>query len=331
MDQLDCNLLAAWHEVREKLSNDRAALGRRYERGLRKALRRPPRAWCVALRASDTRIESSAFIEPHLVEERREHRLLMFGDLVRHLCRPVRIDWPGVTYDEAAVRLGIDPKTMYDWMRKGWVESRRERVPGRRGMPTRYVWTPGGGGLDVCVPQGRGAAWGTLWQSLWEKVPSDFEQVLRRVPRLRANRRHTFGQFVGWDWECPGRIAADGAELGCGRACKKLIAPLPVWTIDRALGTPAAARLVAESSPVRSRFACARCWNVQHPPTPGSYGAPGTPGSSGGSGGTDAAWNQLVSYLSGGLLYGREVARPPGICSRVESAGGGGRRSAIAR
>lgn len=85
-------------------------------------------------------------------------------------------------------------------------------------------------------------------------------------------------------------LVMSGAELGCGRVCKKLIAPLPVWTIDRAMGQ---AGLVAESSPVRSRFACSACWSRQHTPT-----------------GPGAAWNGLVSYLSGGLLYGREVKRP---------------------
>ncbi|MEM7626731.1 MAG: hypothetical protein AAF333_14150 [Planctomycetota bacterium] len=297
MDELDHNLIVAWNEVREKLRGDPAARGRRYERGLRKALRRPPRAWCISLRAADTRIESSAFIEPDLVAARREHRLLMFGGLVSHLCKPVVIEWPGVIYDEAARRLGLDPRTMIDWIRKGWVDSRRERVPGRKGPMTRYVWT-GAGGVDVGYGRGRGREWGTLWQNLWRRVPADFEQVIRRVPRLRPRsgaRRggEAIDAFRGWDWECPGRIAADGKELGCGRVCKKLVAPLPVWTIDRALGASAGAALVAESSPVRSRFACEKCWNVQHTPSD-----------------PDAAWNTLVSYLSGGLVYGREVPRP---------------------
>lgn len=204
MDELDQNLMAAWDGVQAKLRDDRAARGRRYERGLRKALRRPPRAWCVSIKASDTRIESSSFIEPERVAERREHRLLMFGDLTRHLCRPVEIECPGVVYDEAAARLGIDVRTMVDWMDKRWVESRRERVPGRRGSPTRYVWTRRGG-MDVGCPQGRGREWGVLWEDLWRKVPEDFEQVLRRVPRLRPRSgEHWAGEaieeFRGWDW-----------------------------------------------------------------------------------------------------------------------------------
>ncbi|MEL7087649.1 MAG: hypothetical protein AAGL98_04285, partial [Planctomycetota bacterium] len=316
MDELDANLMVAWDGVRAKLRGDRAALGRRYERGLRAALRRPPRAWCLSIRASDTRIKRSAFIEPERVSERLAHRLLMFGDLIRHLCKPVEIDWPGVVYDDAATRLGIDPRTIYDWIRHGWVESRRERVPGRRGSPTRHVWTRPGG-IDVGCPQGRGPEWGVLWRDLYRKVPGHFEQVIRRVPRLRSSSHQIDepsagdfrGDFRGWDWECPGRMAADGTELGCGRRCKKLIAPLPVWTIERAMGPPSpsspppevppevardasgrataksgaarlgAGRLVADASPRRSRFACAECWNPQHLPRS--------------AGGSDAAWNQL--------------------------------------
>lgn len=316
------------------MADDPAARGRRYERGLRSALRRPVRAWCVSIRASDRRIESSAIVDPERMAARQRHRVLLYGELVRHLVKPVEIRWPGLIYDEAAARLGVDARAVIDWMDKGWLGSRRERVPGRRGLPTRYAWTRPGG-MDVGLPQGRAAGWGCLWQGLWEKVPREFEQVVERVPRLRAEARpeitalppevtivtpevitpppaistaapevsgtleHGREHFRGgWDWVCPGRVAADGVALGCGRVCKKLVAPLPVWSIDRAMGVSAEDALVADYDPRRSRFACGKCWNVQHTPS-----APGS---------VDAAWNQLVSFVSGGLLYGREVERPGG-------------------
>ncbi|MEM9913977.1 MAG: hypothetical protein AAF911_03340 [Planctomycetota bacterium] len=347
MDELDANLLEAWHEVRSRLANDPAARGRRYERGLRQALRRPVRAWCVSVKASDTRIEPSAMLDGDAAAacgRRERHGVVLFGSLVQHLVRPVVIDLPGLPYDEAARALGIDVRTMFDWMDKGWVSSRKQRVSGRRGKAGRVVWT-GSGGVDVCFPQGRegGAVpggWGSLWRELWRQVPEEFEQTVERVPRMRPRKaeartpppevelglwgehfrgRGDFRGFRGWDWVCPGRELADGTWAGCGRVCKKLVAPLPVWTIERMLpppetppetppggggGTRAEARTprrldtvgVAEYEPRRSRFACAKCWNVQHTASD-----------------PDAAWNQLVTAISGGLLYGREVRRPTGI------------------
>ena len=298
VDELDQNLWAAWERVRGRLAGDASARGRRYERRLRAALRRPVGAWCVGLRASDRRIERSAFIEREAVWDRQRHRLMMFGGLVRELCKPVVIPWPGLIWEEAAGRLGVDPRTMIQWMDRGWVASRRERVPGRRGLPTRYVWTRGGG-IDVCRPQGHDPVWGTLWQGLWRHIPDEFEQIIERVPRRRLARgpcreqpAGEGGVFRGWDWVCPGRMAADGRELGCGRVCKKLVAPLPAWTLDRAAGMEQVDRWVADATPRYSRFACLRCWNVQ-------------PAASDEA----AAWNQFVSVISGGLLYGREVER----------------------
>jgi len=43
----------------------------------------------------------------------------------------------------------------------------------------------------------------------------------------------------------------------------------------------------------RRRLACERCWKVKRSTFTNSTG-----------------WNDLVSYLSGGLLYGRDVAKP---------------------
>ncbi len=79
--------------------------------------------------------------------------------------------------------------------------------------------------------------------------------------------------------------------MGCGRRCKKLYLPLPVWTVDRARGVES---MVAQPWALRRGLACARCWNPQWD----------------GDVGTAAGWNRLVSGLSGGLLYGREVRRP---------------------
>jgi len=135
----------------------------------------------------------------------------------------------------------------------------------------------------------------------------ELRRPVQRCPRVRAGARGWHREvdaglkmFCGWDWLCPGRTVVDGTATGrhvpCGRVSKKLWMPLPVWTIGDALGGRAGSAW--ESMPRFERrgrsFACAKCWgmrieSVQRRPA--------------------QAWNQFVSAVSGGLLYGREVDR----------------------
>ncbi len=181
MDELDVNLLEAWGRVREGLMGDPARAGRRWERGLRGELRRPMRAWCLVVKASDLRLDASAIVDRQAHAAGEGHRVFLFGEEVRALTKPVRIGWPGVALPVAAGLCGVDVGTMYLWVRRGWVRSRVERTPGRRGLPTRWVWTDRA--LDVALPQGRDGGWGTLWQGLWERVPLDFGVEVGRVAR----------------------------------------------------------------------------------------------------------------------------------------------------
>ena len=57
MDELDRNLMEAWGEVTAKLRGDRGLARKRWRRSKGRTLQRPPRAWCMAVRASDTRLQ----------------------------------------------------------------------------------------------------------------------------------------------------------------------------------------------------------------------------------------------------------------------------------
>ena len=86
----------------------------------------------------------------------------------------------------------------------------------------------------------------------------------------------------------------------------KLYAPLPAWTVGRALGLEDGLRVeglsgvwlpgVMDRWAGRRSLACERCWKLRRSTFSNSTG-----------------WNDLVSTLSGGLLYGREVERPIGF------------------
>lgn len=300
MDELDQALLEAWHAVSQRLQNEPWALARRMERVSRKELRRPVRAWCVALRASDSRIGAQEWrteLQEHLAYKGKNHFLTLTGERLRALCRPVQINAPGVPVVEAAKRLGRDQRTVWSWMEKGRLHVERQSMPGRTGMKHR-VWS---GPIDPQADDGRGpwAVWGTLWQSLWERIPNDYTQRVQRTMRVRARRSDRAGDPLhdrGWDWRCPGRLLATGQYLKCGRVCKKLWMPLPAWTIgDYLAGRSGGAwEQLPRFEVGRSRFACAKCWGVRFDPVQSR---------------PDAAWNQFVSTVSGGLLYGREVAR----------------------
>jgi hypothetical protein len=299
MDELDQNLLEAWHAVSESLQQKPWALARRMERASRKTLRRPVRAWCVALRASDSRIGAHDWrsdSDADRAMDGEDHALRLTGGRLRELCRPVTIEYPGVTLPKAAALLGRDERTAWSWVKKGRLIAANPGLPiGHR----RPVWC---GPIDPQADDGRGPweTWGTLWQNLWEKIPLEFEQRLERTMRLRTKRRDWAGHpghFRGWDWRCPGRVLATGQRATCGRVCKKLWMPLPVWTMGDYLRgrTGGVFEKLPRLDARLSSFACAKCWGIRFDAVRSE---------------PDAAWNQFVSVVSGGLLYGREVMMP---------------------
>ncbi|MFK7790859.1 MAG: hypothetical protein AB8C95_15365 [Phycisphaeraceae bacterium] len=299
MDELDTLLLQAWGRVSEELQNKPWAMGRRMERVSRKELRRPVRAWCLPLRASDSRIGAHELrneFNTACYDRGFNHRLVLRGDRVRALCKPVRIGWPGVPVPKAAKLLGRDERTVWSWVKKGRLERAN---PDRRKIGRRdKVWS---GPMDPQADEGRGPweVWGSLWRHLYDRVPMDFVQRVERTARVRHKRRdhdrHP-GHYRGWDWVCPGRVLATGQRVPCGRICKKLWLPLPAWTIGDALGDRAgqAWQVMPRLEQAGRSFACAKCWGVRFDNIDSD---------------PDEAWNRFISVVSGGLLYGREVDR----------------------
>ena len=99
--------------------------------------------------------------------------------------------------------------------------------------------------------------------------------------------------FWGWNWLCP----------RCGRRCQLLYYPLPPINLLRGYGVLVEddvidAALAFDPSlrtPLRANgLACDTCHRV-----------------TGIGRAQPAAWNDIICYLTGGLLYGREVPKPP--------------------
>src|SRR4051794_27030220 len=101
MGDLEQNLLTAWHKIRPTLLANPTELAKRLARQKSISLLRPPRAWCLALRASDSRLGPS-------VNSPRQ-TIPLNAPLLRELCSPIRIESPGELHDEIARSLGTTP------------------------------------------------------------------------------------------------------------------------------------------------------------------------------------------------------------------------------
>ncbi|MFN3165932.1 MAG: hypothetical protein ACE37H_02595 [Phycisphaeraceae bacterium] len=354
MDELDHNLLMAWNRVFERCRRDPREARRRYDRvAAGRTFDRPNRAWCVAVRASDTRLDTFASADdPAAVRARLTHEIVLDGGSLRGLGGPVFLPYPGVPIDVAADRLGKHKEALRSWMpvRSGRTRAARAEAGKAGGLDDRLVWSehqptaehPLGvrfepqrslgrnsgmetpvvwcdGALDPGASRGRppSAWWGLAWMTLAERIPQGFEQGVVREPRW-IGYRNEGERFRGWWWRCPGLVAT-GA--GCGRRVQVLYAPLPAWTIGRALGIEDGLDVeglsgrwlpgVMDRWAGRRSLACERCWRIRRTTMTNATG-----------------WNDLVTHLSGGLLYGREVAKPVGFEHERKRAyrGRGGRR-----
>lgn len=385
-DEVEAALRLAWDRVLERLKWDEPERLRRLARRRRDTMQRPPRAWCIAIRASDHRINKwTALLSPEraadapearprerarkhvhtseaprVTERVMSHDVVLDARLVRLLCEPVDLGC-GWAVKDAARLLGRSTSNLRYTTLTGrfatWTRPQQGGVPGRA-VPVVAL----GDRVDPNTSAARGhdAAWGEAVWNHGERVPDDLYQTIRRVPVYRpprsgkhAPRNRNRYLFGGWNWRCP----------GCGALVRRVYLPLPVVSLplttgedidesgrvvdaldtsvgagarrdDRApltkadrrrrlryahwlalqrgdplkayphnpLGPAPPARLGVETpavceglEPLRPAacFACAACHRVKGFTRVDSIG-----------------WNQLVTHLSAGLLYGREVPKP---------------------
>ncbi len=260
------------------------------------------------------------------------HEIVLDGATLRALGGPVWLPYPGLPLREAAKLLGRSEATVSRWLpvKVGKTVAQKQAVAEQRGGGRRrwatYTDPATGWGVryEPCHAAGRGAGmevpvvwhdgpldpgaargrppsrwWGGLWMSLAGRIPETFEQVLYREPWFQDYK--TGPRFRRWYWVCPGLAGG-----GCGRRVSKVYAPLPVWTVGRALGIEQGLEVeglagewlpgVMDRWAGRRSLACDRCWKIMRSTYTNSTG-----------------WNQCVSYLTGGLLYGREAEKPDGF------------------
>src|SRR6266850_2190795 len=117
MNDVDRLILEAWEKLGPKIMNDAEELAKRLARRRSALLTRPPRAWCLAVRASDRRITPAHWIitpehamdlnHPEHPYEPIEHEVTIQPHGLRRYCRPVRTDSWGEEVSEIARQLGV--------------------------------------------------------------------------------------------------------------------------------------------------------------------------------------------------------------------------------
>ena len=270
MDNLDQNLIDAWHRVVAHCKADPAQARQRWRRTRTRVATRPHRAWCVALRACDTRLEEieGVVLDPQDVRCQLPHEVMIDTSVIQQLAGPVWLRHPGVPLDEAARLLGKHREALRRWMpirpgrtrtqraamaekngrdRMCWLSAVDSRMPlnvryepqkahrRHRGMETPVVWSDGP--LDPSAPRGAPPhpIWGTCWQHLAGQIAIDNPRRQVREPTSRPYRGEP--RFRGWNWTCPGRSTrtpqGQWVHRPCGRPARTLYMPLPVWTLGR--------------------------------------------------------------------------------------------------
>ncbi|MEA2710288.1 MAG: Bacterial regulatory protein luxR family [Phycisphaerales bacterium] len=197
-DEVTDFLLEAWRRVRETLRNNPIDVAKRLRRGRDVWTKRPPRAWCLAIRASDTRItpmtarcepEDAAYpreaMSPHLrTSSHAPHRVTVDATLLAMLTERVRVDGCGEPHEQLAQRLGRHKMGLRIARAKAKLKTYHESPTGGRGGNPRPI-VSAGDSLDpgAHLFQRPDRAWG--WTGIlapW-RLPDDLPpQTIQRVP-----------------------------------------------------------------------------------------------------------------------------------------------------
>ena len=284
-------LLNAWSQKHDWIMAEKGELERRLARRQSASFRCPLRAFCVAIRASDHRVnDDHAEICPRHTLTRHgpghegryaEHTVIITDKLVEVACRPFQITAPGEPAYHVAAKLGCSVGDVRTLRRIGSLRTDpKPGLMGRRGPPVPLVFTRQIMDPTAKAKRGQDRAMGSEWLFAHIHMPTGFRQEVTRVPRYRRIRGKD--HFIGWSWICP----------CCRRRAHTLYYPQAHPDLAVMQGF---AHLPAGWQQTHAPFfACSTChgviWFFR----------------------TDlrTTWHQLVLHYSGGLLYGHEVEKP---------------------
>src|SRR5947207_1462852 len=147
MNEVARLVLEAWEKLGPKILSDPHELAKRLARRRMAIINRPVRAWCLAIRASDTRITPAHWVispehamdldHPAHPYEPIEHEVIIRPHALRKFCRPVRTDSWGQRVEEVAKQLGAHHISGLNDARWAGIFTERfvNHLGGRRGKP----------------------------------------------------------------------------------------------------------------------------------------------------------------------------------------------------
>src|SRR5258706_845996 len=119
-EELEQSIREAWLRLRGEILSDPDELQRRLARRRMKCLPRPPRAWCIAIRASDRRITAAHWVispehamdlnHPAHPYEPIEHEVTIGTHAIQRYCHPV--SFSVVEAVEVAKMLGVSDRVL---------------------------------------------------------------------------------------------------------------------------------------------------------------------------------------------------------------------------
>src|SRR3954471_20084679 len=119
--ELERAIREAWVNLRGKILSDPQELHRRLARRRSKSLTQPPRAWCIAIRASDRRITPAHWVispehamdlnHPAHPYEPIEHEVIIRSHAIRRYCHPVSFSQEDA--EDVARFLGVDQAMLW--------------------------------------------------------------------------------------------------------------------------------------------------------------------------------------------------------------------------
>jgi hypothetical protein len=194
MDDVQRALESAWNRILPRLRSSPTELARRLARRQRSALiGQPPRAWCLVVRATDTRLDPLCSTHPadalrHTLKHPREPahvKVLLDSDSLRTLCAPVHLTAPGEPLIDVARKLGTTPAGLLGARVAGVFQTHHVAgLGGHWGKPRPLLYT-----RQPLDPAARGFAspdpvWAATARHLPGRIPRGIKAMLTRVPLL---------------------------------------------------------------------------------------------------------------------------------------------------
>lgn len=182
MDEVQLSIVAAWKRLLPKLLDDPHQLHSRLKRNA--SFTRPPRPWCLAIRANDTRLPVGW---PAPAADDAPPRLAHFitRDHLVRLCSPVHLPGTGHTIEQVASLLGVTRGSLLTSRVKGLFKTTHlPALDGRWGKPHPLLscslpLDPSISGFVSADP-----LWSWTSTFLTSRIPADLPtQALVRIPR----------------------------------------------------------------------------------------------------------------------------------------------------